>query len=150
MKKITSISALASFLMVATAMPVFAQTTNTTGTTIGTTAGTNTINIPCIQVAVGKRDDAIGAAVGTLATTLQQALSARKTALQAAWAMTDRKARRDALKAAWATYKTAARQARKTLTSADKAAWDQFRNDRKACGVNGTNANDEDNVASHE
>ncbi|MEK7493863.1 MAG: hypothetical protein AAB630_01765 [Patescibacteria group bacterium] len=98
----------------------------------------SSLDVACIKSAVEKRDTAIIAAFDTLHDSAKTALTARKTALLAAWDITDRTARRAALKAAWKTYGDAIKSARATFRDARLAAWKQFRTDSKACGKSAT------------
>lgn len=65
--------------------------------------------------------------------SIVSAYSTRKSALDAAWAMTDAKARNAALKAAWNAFKTAKKSAQKQWKADSKAAWKTFRTAAKAC-----------------
>jgi len=89
--------------------------------------------VTCVQTAIETRDVAIVAAVDKYATAVKLALTTRKDALKAAWAMTSAKEARTAIKTVWAAYKMALKDARKALKTDKKAAWDKFRTDRKAC-----------------
>ncbi len=115
-------------LLVAIAMPVFAQTTPTTAPSKGK------IDTACMQSTVDKRDSALITAVDTFGTAVKTALQTRKDALKAAWGNTDVKARRSAIKAAWNTYAATSRDARKALSNSRKGIWKQFYADRKVCG----------------
>lgn len=96
------------------------------------------VDIACVQTAVDKRETAIMAAFATFTTTVNSALTTRKNALHAAWAMTDSKARREAIKAAWSAFHNTWKGATKKLHSDRKAAWEQFRKDAKACRATDT------------
>lgn len=87
----------------------------------------------CIQTAVEKRDNAIIAATDTFSAAAKTALTTRRDALKAAWALTDRTARRTALKAAGKAYRETLSKARKDLNAAKRAAWKQWGTDLKAC-----------------
>lgn len=115
-----------------------AQTTNSNSNT-NTTNSTNAVvsknvNLPCIQAAIGKREDAIIAAVtafhGSITTTLQT----RKTELNAAWSIVVAKDRKMAIRQVWKKFQQAERQANKIKRAAKGAAWKQYRVDRRACG----------------
>lgn len=71
------------------------------------------VSVTCMAPVVTAREDA-----------LVSALQARKSALVAAWALTDDKARRDALKDAWEAFR-----------DANNAAWRTYRSAAKACGA---------------
>lgn len=91
------------------------------------------VNVACMQTAVEKRDNALIAGVDAYHTSVRKALEVRRDALKAAWGVTDRKDRREALQAAWKTYKESRGAAAKALKSAKRAAWEQFKMDRKGC-----------------
>ena len=131
-KKIIHALVAASFVA-SIAAPALAQTSTTTPMT----SAKKTINVACIQNAVETRDSAIISAVSTHATAQTSALSARKSALKTAWAITDQKARRDALRNAWKAFSAASQSARKMFRDAQHAAWKKFNTDRKACGTQG-------------
>lgn len=92
----------------------------------------------CMQNAVEKRDNAIIAAFDVKNTAIKTALETRKNALKTAWGITDRKSRQDAIRKTWADFRVAKAQAVKTYNGARKVAWQQFRTERKACGILGT------------
>lgn len=145
--KLTNV-VIGSSLLLAMALPVFAQTygtTGSTGTTVNPPAPVTTTAVPvppkkkmldavCMQNAVGKRDDAIMAAVDVYHDAVKAALTTRKAALIAAWGQTTSKDRRAALKAAWIAYASAIKQAVKDMRAAKQSAWNQFYSDRKLCG----------------
>ena len=94
----------------------------------------------CMQNAVDKRDTAVIAGFDAYHTSVSSALLTRKTALVAAWGLTDVTARNAAIRVAWKDYRTALSNARKTLRTARLAAWKQFHTDRRACkGPNNSN-----------
>ncbi len=88
----------------------------------------------CVAAAVDKREVAIAAGWSAYASGTTANLAARRTALAAAWAMTDRAARRTAISAAWKTANEAQRATLKTWRAAKKSAWEQSSKDRRACG----------------
>lgn len=85
----------------------------------------------CMQNAVDAREDAVASAFGTFNTSIGTALSARKTALHAAWSLESGTERNAALKKAWATWKTAHKDATSKLKAARKAAWGTFKSTAK-------------------
>jgi hypothetical protein len=89
--------------------------------------------VACVQTAVDTRDTAIIAAVNAYTTAVMTALSTRKDALKAAWAIPAAKDMKAALKTAWTNYGVAAKAARKALSDAKKSAWTAFAAARKAC-----------------
>lgn len=88
----------------------------------------------CVAAAVDKREATIDAGWSAYATATTANLSTRRTALAAAWAMTDRTARRTAIQAAWKAWRDSQRATAKTWHAAKQAAWSQFSKDRRACG----------------
>lgn len=92
------------------------------------------VNLTCIQTAVEKRENAIIAAVDAYATKVKTALIARRDTLKAAWNKTDAKERRDGIRAAWNAFRGTWKNANRDLHVARKAAWEQFKKDRRACG----------------
>ena len=92
-----------------------------------------TVDIACVQKAVDKREDALGAGWTAFNTSVSSAYAARKTALHDAWSKTDAAQRRSAVKAAWDAFKKSAQSARKTWKEARKNAWKTFRSEAKAC-----------------
>ena len=93
------------------------------------------LNVACIQGAIADRDNAIIAAVNTYHTAVVSALTARRDAFSAAWAITDRAARREALKTALEAFRSARKGAAEAFRKARENAWSEFSKDRKACGV---------------
>jgi hypothetical protein len=105
----------------------------------GTSSATSTkpqsaVNIACVQSAVGKREAAVAAAFDAYSAAEKSALSARSSALSAAWGKTNLKDVRIAVKSSWKAYNDAQKAARKTLRQATQGAWKQFNTDRKSCG----------------
>lgn len=91
--------------------------------------------ISCMQDAVEKRDTSIISSVSTFSTSVTSALTVRKDAIKASWNLSTKEERDSARKSAWENYKTSAVQAKQDLKTGKSKAWDQFRIDRKACGV---------------
>ncbi len=91
--------------------------------------------ISCMQDAVEKRDTSIISSVTTFSTSVTSALTERKDAIKASWNLSTKEERDSARKTAWENYKTDALQAKQDLKTGKSKAWDQFRVDRKACGV---------------
>lgn len=102
-----------------------------------------TAGLACISTAVGKRDDAISAAFTVFSGKISSLLSARKSALMAAWLLTDKKARRTAIKKAWNDFNTGAKSARRELNKARLAAWKTYKTDGKACRKLGAPTSDD-------
>ncbi len=87
----------------------------------------------CMVTAVDARDTALMGAWTTFSTSATAALSTRKDALKAAWALTDTAQRNTAIKTAWAAYTKAVKTARNTFKTAKKSAWKTFKTAAKAC-----------------
>ena len=141
-KKLFISSCLAAFLVATLGLPVLAQNTTASATPAKNIMNilkktTATVNLACMQTAVGKRDTAIISAFDVFYAATKQALETRKTALTSAWGITDKTQRKTALTAAWKVYKDTQKTARQTLNKARKDAWQNFYTDRKACGTSG-------------
>lgn len=89
--------------------------------------------VACVQAAVEARDTAVIAAMDTFSSSVKTALTARKDALKAGWALPTLKDVRAALKIAWAAYVKSFREARQTLKDDKKTAWDAFKSALKSC-----------------
>lgn len=96
-----------------------------------------TPNLPCMQAAVEKRDNAVIAAVDVYYGAVKTALQVRRDALKAAWGIANAKDRRAALRQAWDAFKSSHKAAAKALNQARKDAWKQWKADAKACRVPG-------------
>lgn len=91
--------------------------------------------LACVATAVDKREVAIQTALDTSYNTTKTALSTRRTALAAAWKLSDRTERREAIKTAWHAFKGTWKTAEKQLRADRKAAWKLFRTAARACNV---------------
>ena len=118
--------------------PLFAQNAEaairkdrTEQTDSSTTKTTKTVNLSCMQTAVSVREDALIAAHDGYAADHKAGLTARKTALNTAWGLTDMSARKVAIKNAWSSWKTALTAARSDLKTEKKAAWTKFKKTAK-------------------
>jgi len=132
MKKIASFLLTAFVASTLFALPIYAE--ESMGDPVAKAPKTLTAEVvACAQTSVETRDTAMIAAMDKYNTAVKAALTARKDALKAAWAMTNAKEARAAIKTAWANYKTAAMDARKSLKADKKAVWAKFKTDRKAC-----------------
>ncbi len=105
----------------------------TTTTTTAPAAPKPALDVACIQGAIEKRDTAIIGGVDAFGTAIKSALTTRKDALKAAWAVEKAKDRRAARKAAWAAYDKAAKDAHSALKSVRNGAWSTYKTDLKAC-----------------
>jgi hypothetical protein len=152
MKKIALVLSIIMMFGLASVSVYAEDTVTTTGTEQsagnngGLTGAELTAVVTCMQTAVETRDTAILAAFDTYATTVKSALTARKDALKAAWAITDRKERRTAIMTAWKNYKTAIKDARVALKTAKKTAWDAFKAASKVCKPTKTQDNSNQSV----
>lgn len=106
-----------------------------------TTKGT--LDAACMQTAVEKRDNAIMAGVDAYALSVKTALTTRRDALKAAWALTDATQRSAANKAAWTAFQGTWKKASQSVKASRKAAWAAFKTDAKACGQTGAEASGE-------
>lgn len=102
------------------------------------------VDLACVQTAVEKRENAIISAFDTQSSVVKTALSARKDALKAAWAITDQKERHVAIKKAWSDFTVTAKKAKTQLRKDRDSAWETFRQDIKACKA--TNAVSEESA----
>jgi hypothetical protein len=117
---------MASLIMGAVAFTPFAAHAETGGTKTK-----KTVDLTCMQTAVGTREDAIIKAFEGFTTDTTDALKARKSALNDGWAMADGPARKAAIKKAWMDWKSAKKEAHTDLKSARKTAWDTFKTTAK-------------------
>lgn len=92
------------------------------------------VDISCVSTAVGVREDALLSAWNKFDDAVTAVLTARKSALISAWALTDRSARRSAVKEAWSTARKDRKSATATYKSERKTAWSTFKTSAKACG----------------
>jgi hypothetical protein len=90
-------------------------------------SSTKSVNLTCMQTAVGVRETAVGAAYDKHVASMKTAMSDRKTALNTAWGMTDAKARNTAVKAAWGEFRKDRMDSRKSMMTEKKSAWTTFK-----------------------
>ncbi len=128
-------STMISLLFAAMVLPVFADTTGGSASSTSPVVH-KTVDLACMQTAVGTRDNAIIAALDTYASGVKTSLQTRRDALNAAWGITNVKQRRLALRAAWTAFQGTWKSASKGLRVAKNAAWTQFNKDRRACNGN--------------
>ncbi len=93
------------------------------------------MNLPCVQTAVGVRETAIQASFTKFTSSTLTAMQTRATALNTAWGMTVGAERRAARKAAWDAYKSTNDAARATFKTEKQVAWDTFNKASAVCGV---------------
>ena len=89
--------------------------------------GADTVDVACMQTAIGTREAGLTTAWGAFNTSIGTALSARKDALTSAWGITTTSDRVKALDTAWQNWKTATKDAHKALQTARKSSWDTFK-----------------------
>lgn len=128
-------AALSTAVAMSMAVPAFAMESNT-GSSSSARMERKQVDGACMSSAVDKRDTAIVTAFDAFAASTKTALTTRKDALKAAWALTDTAQRQTALKAAWKTFTTSHKSAREAFRTAKKAAHQQFRTDAKTCKGN--------------
>lgn len=108
----------------------------TPSTTATTTVSTSTINsafTKCQQTAIEKRDASIASARNAYNQTMSQALAVRTAGEKSLVEVTNTEEKKVALKKVVEAYRTSAKTAQATLTSARKATWATFEEDTKAC-----------------
>jgi len=125
------------------ATPTPTATPNPTVSPVPTPTPDLTAGLACVSTAVGRRDDAISAAFTVFSGKISGLLSARKSALMAAWLLADKKARRAAIKKAWNDFSTGAKSARRELNKTRLAAWKTYKTDGKACRKLGVSGSDD-------
>lgn len=113
-----------------------ATSTNATSTKWfrGRPAIGKTRDIACVGTAVATREDALIAALDEFTADAKAALQARKTALAAAYAKTDRTEVRNDVRAAWKTYRSTMKTIRAELKADKRAAYSAFKIAARACG----------------
>ena len=141
MVKKVLVSSIVSLSLLAGALAVLAETTTTESNPA------KTVNIACVQTAVGVSETAIQVAFSKFSTAISSALQTRASALSAAWTMTDKKQRNAAIKTAWANFKTAKKDTTKTFRTEQSVAWKQFAKNRKACKAEPTNESQGDDIS---
>src|SRR3989338_3073510 len=94
-----------------------------------------TLDAACIQAALDKRESAIILSFDKKSMAVKTALDQRKTDLKSAWALSNLKDRIKARLAAWKNFKKADNSSRMTYRKEVKAAWEQYKKDKKACNV---------------
>ena len=128
---VLSVATLAGSLLVGS--NVLATTVTASAAPVTTKVAKPTVDLTCMTTAVDKREDAIASENTTFASAWSAAYSARKSALDNAWTLTDAKARRIAIKSAWTAYAGSVKSARKTWNTDRSATWTAFKTDAKAC-----------------
>lgn len=91
------------------------------------------IDAPCIQAAIGARDTALTEVVGDWASTMRQALEARRDALKESWGVKDYKSRRTAQRKAWNDYRKSLSRANAAKAKERSRIWKKFEHDRREC-----------------
>jgi hypothetical protein len=83
--------------------------------------------LTCMQTAVDTRETALMTAFDSFNADVKSALTDRKAALNAAWAMSEGTARSAAIKEAWSDWKAAKKTAHSELKKDKTAAWTTFK-----------------------
>lgn len=91
------------------------------------------VTMSCIQTAVDAREQAVLSALGTYTSSVVSAFQTKKTALYAAWALSDAAQRKAAIKNAWTVFAQSKKSARETYKSARQTAWSTFKKTAKTC-----------------
>jgi len=112
--------------------PVWAESNNTQP--VVTQKANKELDLPCIQKAIEKRENAIIAAFTQKSDAIKAALGSRNSTLKEAWGNSNQKERIAARIKAWNDYRLAIKKARQTYYTEIKAAWTQFKKDRRVCG----------------
>jgi len=79
------------------------------------TPTSTSVDLPCMQTAVEKRDNAVIAAWDALFASIKTALQTRRDALETAWGITNRKERTKAVKDTWTAFRKANKEAQKNF-----------------------------------
>ncbi len=98
----------------------------TASTTSGSGKGKN-VDASCMQTAINAREESIVDAWETFATDMTEALTARASALDTAWASSETSTRNTLLKSLWKEWSTSSKEAHKSMKDARKESWDTFR-----------------------
>ena len=126
------------------------STTSSTTSTASSTTSTNpikkkvvaiAIDVPCLQGALDKRDNALIAGLDAYHNTIKSALENRRETLKSAWAITKVLDRVKAVKSAWTAFNTTKSKATKAFASIKKSAWAQYNTARKTCHVSAKDDN---------
>ncbi len=91
-----------------------------------TTKDKKALNLTCMQTAIDTREAALISAFGDFKTSMDEALSDRKTALHDAWGISVRADRNKAIKTAWSDWRSDKKEAYAELKSDRKTAWATF------------------------
>jgi len=126
------------------------STASSTTSTASSTTSTNpikkkvvaiAIDVPCLQGALDKRDNALIAGLDAYHNTIKSALENRRETLKSAWAITKVLDRVKAVKSAWTAFNTTKSKATKAFASIKKSAWAQYNTARKTCHVSAKDDN---------
>ncbi len=97
---------------------------------------TQSVNLSCVQTAVGVREKAILDSYEVISSGIKNALSIRQTELLAAWGISNDKERRTARKVAWDKFNKQVKDLRKNYKNSVNAVWKKYNADTKSCSVN--------------
>jgi hypothetical protein len=106
---------------------------NLGGASQASSVASKNISFACMQDAIEHRDSAMINAMDKLAADSKAALTARKDALKAAWAITDKINRSNAITKAWNTFKVSWKKAQTDFKNARRIAWSSYRAETKTC-----------------
>ncbi|MFA5133658.1 MAG: hypothetical protein WC459_02540 [Patescibacteria group bacterium] len=101
------------------------------------------LNVACAKIAVERRDMAVISAFEKRATGVKSALSSRIINLKAAWDKATAWERNKARLEVWKKFRTQESVLRKDYKKDVKAAWDQYRKDKKTCYATEENSESE-------
>jgi hypothetical protein len=104
--------------------------TSTATSTRGTGKARN-VDATCMSAAIDTRETALMTAWDELSTSIKTGLTDRKSALSAAWALTDLKARNAGIVAAWKEWRTDKKAAHTEFRKDRKSAWEAFKKTAK-------------------
>jgi hypothetical protein len=94
-----------------------------------------TLNLPCMQTAIEKRENSFLSSFDSYNTSVRSAMTIRNDALKSAWGITDKTQRKDAIRNAERAFKTSEKTTRKTRRDADKNAEKLYKIEIKLCEV---------------
>lgn len=136
MKKSLLILVIVSIFLIGGFNSVLAQTQVGTATAMAQPVVVKAkLDLPCIKKAIEARETAIINAYDKKVSAIKSALEQRKVAILSAWGQNTVAARAKAIAAARKTFITTRKQANSVYIREAKAAWQQFKNDKKACRV---------------
>lgn len=133
MKKIISLVLTAVLSLSVFAVGAFAKEGSDKKEKNTETAESVEVDKACVGAAVDARESSIITAFTAYNTSALAALTTRRTALAAAWALPTDEEVKKATKAAMSAYKKSIKEARKIFKDARKSAWDTYKTAAKPC-----------------